>query len=374
MAAAVVRARADQFAEKILPIIDQIEASGITTYRGIAIDLSARGVKTSRGGHWYPATVRTLLMRAQRLSPDARPHRPTDYREMRFQRRSKVIALNEKGLDISAIAHRVGVGNGYVSDIIDRRSRTKPGTITPQQREAAVALYAEGRGLTVRKIVQRTGMSQMSIYRLLHDRSLFVSRTPGRRSITPEQRQDVMLLCRRGFSVPMIALQTRLSETSVRLIAAIVKEQARLAETQPVGEAEATPPSQTEAAGEASTMAPPWQVDPKIRPWVIFQGPQRSIWAREIARLKNEGKGASTISRELGISRTSVYKFLKSLGPVTSELNRLHLMAPPRAMVAAGQRRPGNMRCKYGQQPREEKRASQLPSCSALVAARSIAF
>jgi putative DNA-invertase from lambdoid prophage Rac len=320
MAAAVVRARADQFAEKILPIIDQIEAAGITTYRGIAIALSARGIKTSRGGDWYPATVRTLLMRAQRLNPDARPPRPTDYHEMRLRRQSKVMSLNEKGLDISAIARRVGVGNGYVSDIINGRLRAKPGTITPQQREAAVALYAEGRGLTVRKIAQQTGMSQMSIYRLLHERSLFVSRTPGQPgSITPEQRRDVALLYGRGLSVPMIALQTRLSEPSVRRIVAIVKEQARLAGTQPIGEAETTPPSSTEAEKEGSPVARPWEVDPKIRPWVVFQSPQRPIWAREIARLKSDGKGASTISRELGISRTLVYKFLRLLRPAASE-------------------------------------------------------
>ena len=41
---------ADRFAAKVLPVIDTIRAPGITSLRGIATALNARGVQTARGG------------------------------------------------------------------------------------------------------------------------------------------------------------------------------------------------------------------------------------------------------------------------------------------------------------------------------------
>jgi len=55
---------ADAFARNVLPIIQQIRASGITSLRGIARALDARGIATARGGQWHDRSVRNLLLRA----------------------------------------------------------------------------------------------------------------------------------------------------------------------------------------------------------------------------------------------------------------------------------------------------------------------
>lgn len=58
---AIKKAKADQFAANILPIIEGIQKSGITTLRGIASALDARGVKTTRGQQWTGTSVRRIL-------------------------------------------------------------------------------------------------------------------------------------------------------------------------------------------------------------------------------------------------------------------------------------------------------------------------
>ena len=45
-------AAALRFAENAAPIIHQVQADGITSLRGIARILNARGVGTARGGEW----------------------------------------------------------------------------------------------------------------------------------------------------------------------------------------------------------------------------------------------------------------------------------------------------------------------------------
>lgn len=60
---AALKAEADAFALNVLPIIDQIKASGATSYNAIAEALNARGVKTARGGTWAAATVRNIVLR-----------------------------------------------------------------------------------------------------------------------------------------------------------------------------------------------------------------------------------------------------------------------------------------------------------------------
>ena len=57
-------AKADALAANVLPIVREVQASGLTTLAAIAGALNARGVRTARGGPWYPATVRNLLLRA----------------------------------------------------------------------------------------------------------------------------------------------------------------------------------------------------------------------------------------------------------------------------------------------------------------------
>ena len=63
LAHAANRAAADQFAANVLPIVRDIQASGLTTLRDIAGALNARGIHTARGGAWHSTTVRNLLLR-----------------------------------------------------------------------------------------------------------------------------------------------------------------------------------------------------------------------------------------------------------------------------------------------------------------------
>jgi DNA invertase Pin-like site-specific DNA recombinase len=57
------RAAADRFAENVVPIVREIQASGLATLRDIAAALNARGARTARGGRWHSTTVRNLLLR-----------------------------------------------------------------------------------------------------------------------------------------------------------------------------------------------------------------------------------------------------------------------------------------------------------------------
>ena len=54
---------ADLFAWEILPLIDGIVASGLSSLKDIADALNARGVTTQRGGTWHPSTVSNILKR-----------------------------------------------------------------------------------------------------------------------------------------------------------------------------------------------------------------------------------------------------------------------------------------------------------------------
>src|SRR5438876_874286 len=55
------RAAADGFAANVLPVIHQIQASGVQSLRGVARALTARGVKTARGGEWSAVQVADIL-------------------------------------------------------------------------------------------------------------------------------------------------------------------------------------------------------------------------------------------------------------------------------------------------------------------------
>ena len=61
--AASNRLQAAQFASNALPIVREIQKAGMTTLRGIAGALNARGVPTARGGTWAPQTVANLMKR-----------------------------------------------------------------------------------------------------------------------------------------------------------------------------------------------------------------------------------------------------------------------------------------------------------------------
>ena len=60
---ATTRQQADAFAANLMPLIGQLQASGIRTVRALAAELNARGVRTARGGVWHPTTVHKLLTR-----------------------------------------------------------------------------------------------------------------------------------------------------------------------------------------------------------------------------------------------------------------------------------------------------------------------
>ena len=61
-------AAADDFAEKIGPVIRKIQGEGVTSLRGIARELQARRVETRRGGQWTPVQVSDLMRRITRLA------------------------------------------------------------------------------------------------------------------------------------------------------------------------------------------------------------------------------------------------------------------------------------------------------------------
>ncbi len=61
-------AEARRFAENVVPVIHQVRASGVTSLRGIATVLNARGVRTARGGQWAATQVGAVLRRADASS------------------------------------------------------------------------------------------------------------------------------------------------------------------------------------------------------------------------------------------------------------------------------------------------------------------
>jgi DNA invertase Pin-like site-specific DNA recombinase len=57
---------ADRFAANVRPIIEQIQKSGVGSFRGVARALTARGIKTARGGEWTARMVINVLERGAR--------------------------------------------------------------------------------------------------------------------------------------------------------------------------------------------------------------------------------------------------------------------------------------------------------------------
>ena len=60
---AALKAGADRFAANVLPLIMEIQASGLTSANAIAGKLNERGVKTARGGKWTHVQVGAALAR-----------------------------------------------------------------------------------------------------------------------------------------------------------------------------------------------------------------------------------------------------------------------------------------------------------------------
>ncbi|MGY3327477.1 DNA invertase Pin-like site-specific DNA recombinase [Mesorhizobium sp. USDA 4775] len=66
-------AQADAFAANILPIIRNIQASGVKSLRQIAVALNARGMATARGGTWTAVQVTDIINRIARLKSNPPP-------------------------------------------------------------------------------------------------------------------------------------------------------------------------------------------------------------------------------------------------------------------------------------------------------------
>jgi DNA invertase Pin-like site-specific DNA recombinase len=62
-----IKRKADDFAQDLLPVIEDIRASGITSLGGLASDLNGRGIVTPRGGRWHKTSVKNLIKRQERL-------------------------------------------------------------------------------------------------------------------------------------------------------------------------------------------------------------------------------------------------------------------------------------------------------------------
>jgi DNA invertase Pin-like site-specific DNA recombinase len=63
-AAVANKQKADHYSANILPVIREIQRSGVQSLRGVARALTARGVRTARGGAWTPVQVSAILRRA----------------------------------------------------------------------------------------------------------------------------------------------------------------------------------------------------------------------------------------------------------------------------------------------------------------------
>jgi DNA invertase Pin-like site-specific DNA recombinase len=68
-ASVIARKNAAQgFAERLRPVLGQLESEGVTSLASIATALNARGILAPRGGRWYPASVRVLQGRLSERS------------------------------------------------------------------------------------------------------------------------------------------------------------------------------------------------------------------------------------------------------------------------------------------------------------------
>jgi DNA invertase Pin-like site-specific DNA recombinase len=64
-AAVANKEKADRYSANVLPVIREIQGSGIKSLRGVARALAARGIPTPRGGAWSPVQVSAILQRAK---------------------------------------------------------------------------------------------------------------------------------------------------------------------------------------------------------------------------------------------------------------------------------------------------------------------
>lgn len=58
------RAAANLFIASVLPVVESIRGSGVTTLEAITVALNQRGIRSARGGRWHASAVANLLARA----------------------------------------------------------------------------------------------------------------------------------------------------------------------------------------------------------------------------------------------------------------------------------------------------------------------
>jgi DNA invertase Pin-like site-specific DNA recombinase len=56
---------AEELAHRLAPVLRAVRSEGATTLRSIAQALKCRGIKSPRGGTWYPSSVANLLSRSE---------------------------------------------------------------------------------------------------------------------------------------------------------------------------------------------------------------------------------------------------------------------------------------------------------------------
>jgi hypothetical protein len=69
-ATAAARAAADTFAQRMLPLIAELRAVGVTPAGKIARELNGRGVASIRGGRWTAKAVIRVMQRARAMGED----------------------------------------------------------------------------------------------------------------------------------------------------------------------------------------------------------------------------------------------------------------------------------------------------------------
>ena len=58
---------ADQFVAGLMPVIEAIRRTGVTTLEAMTQALNQRGIRSARGGRWYASSVANLLERAAKM-------------------------------------------------------------------------------------------------------------------------------------------------------------------------------------------------------------------------------------------------------------------------------------------------------------------
>lgn len=63
VATGTLRAKANERAERVRPIVERLQAEGITSHAALASELNRMGVASPRGSRWRGSSVASLLRR-----------------------------------------------------------------------------------------------------------------------------------------------------------------------------------------------------------------------------------------------------------------------------------------------------------------------